>query len=49
MVPAIKAVAAFAFMEAWIKNEDYPEYDKDCDSPGGKSNMPLVDLPSSTG
>lgn len=33
MVPTIKPAASFAFMQAWINNEDYPVYDKDCRSP----------------
>ena len=33
MVPAIKASAALAFMEAWITGGDYPIYDKDCKAP----------------
>ena len=38
MVPAIKAVAAFAFMEAWITGRDYPIYDKDCKAPSRESS-----------
>lgn len=32
-VPTYKSDATFAFISAWIKNEDYPIYNKDCMSP----------------
>lgn len=29
-VPTNKAEATFTFLKAWIENEEYPRYDKDC-------------------
>ena len=33
MVPTYKPDASFAFLSAWIQNEDYPHFDKNCDTP----------------
>lgn len=37
MVPTYKPEASFAFLKAWIENEDYPHFDKDCNSPVSSS------------
>ena len=33
MVPTYKPDATFAFLKAWLQNEDYPHFDKDCTAP----------------
>lgn len=33
MVPTYKPDASFAFLSAWIQNEDYPHFVKNCDAP----------------
>eukprot|EP00537_Pseudo-nitzschia_pungens_P010310 CAMPEP_0172389194 /NCGR_PEP_ID=MMETSP1061-20121228/6161_1 /TAXON_ID=37318 /ORGANISM="Pseudo-nitzschia pungens, Strain cf. pungens" /LENGTH=636 /DNA_ID=CAMNT_0013119301 /DNA_START=333 /DNA_END=2243 /DNA_ORIENTATION=+ len=33
MVPTYKPEATFAFLEAWLKDEDYPAFDKNCTQP----------------
>jgi len=49
MVPAIKAEAAFTFMGAWIKGENYPVYVKDCEAPTPeRMDATLFDSDSST-
>ena len=32
-VPTYKPDASFAFMKAWIQNDDYPQFNKDCKTP----------------
>ena len=39
MVPTIKPAASFAFMKAWINNEDYAAYNKDCKSPASRDRQ----------
>ena len=33
MVPTYKPAATFAFMKAWLRDEDYPAFDANCTSP----------------
>lgn len=33
MVPTYKPAASFAFMRAWIRNEEYPMFDRNCTQP----------------
>jgi carboxypeptidase C (cathepsin A) len=36
MVPTYKPDSAFAMIKAWIKNEEYPRFQKDCTGPSTK-------------
>jgi hypothetical protein len=33
MVPTYKPAASFAFLKAWLQDEDYPTFDSDCSVP----------------
>lgn len=33
MVPTYKPAASFAFLKAWLRDEDYPIFDKNCTKP----------------
>jgi len=43
MVPTYKPQATFAFIEAWIQDEEYPLYDPECISPNLSTRIELKD------
>jgi len=42
MVPTYKPDATFAFLKAWIQNEEYPHFDKDCTTPPSQVHAGLL-------
>jgi len=41
MVPTYKPAASFAFLKAWLNDEDYPAFDVNCTQPAAPLPLPL--------